>query len=101
MAYYEEEELNRFSESAITGLIFLRSYGMVPGLSGRWCSQRREKALIGLAWRMRSSVHTASMRFRILPGAGSNLDQMTEAIHMASAIRGGASLIMDCRLTSP
>jgi alkylhydroperoxidase/carboxymuconolactone decarboxylase family protein len=55
---------------------------------------KREKALIGLA-----VAHAIQCPYCIdsfsqgCLEAGSNLEQMTEAIHVASAVRGGASLI--------
>jgi 4-carboxymuconolactone decarboxylase len=55
---------------------------------------KREKALIGLG-----VAHAVQCPYCIEAysqaclESGSNLEQMTEAIHMASAIRGGASLI--------
>ena len=55
---------------------------------------RREKALIGLA-----VAHSIQCPYCIdsfsqqCLEAGSNLEQMTEAIHVASALRGGATLI--------
>lgn len=55
---------------------------------------RREKALIGLA-----VAHAVQCPYCIdafsqsCLESGSNMEQMTEAIHLASAVRGGASLI--------
>jgi len=55
---------------------------------------RREKALIGLA-----VAHALQCPYCIDAYAqsclesGSNMEQMTEAIHMGSALRGGAALI--------
>ena len=55
---------------------------------------RLEKALIGLA-----VAHALQCPYCIdaysqsCLEAGSNMEQMTEAIHMASALRGGASLV--------
>ncbi len=55
---------------------------------------KREKALIGLA-----VAHSIQCPYCIdsfsqaCLEAGSNMDQMTEAIHVTAAVRGGASLI--------
>jgi alkylhydroperoxidase/carboxymuconolactone decarboxylase family protein len=55
---------------------------------------RREKSLIGLA-----VAHALQCPYCIdafsqaCLESGSNMEQMTEAIHMASALRGGATLI--------
>jgi alkylhydroperoxidase/carboxymuconolactone decarboxylase family protein len=55
---------------------------------------KREKSLIGLA-----VAHAIQCPYCIdaysqqCLESGSNMDQMTEAIHVASAVRGGASLI--------
>jgi 4-carboxymuconolactone decarboxylase len=54
----------------------------------------REKALIALA--VAHAVHCPYCIDAYTRGsleAGSNLEEMTEAIHVASAIRGGATLI--------
>jgi alkylhydroperoxidase/carboxymuconolactone decarboxylase family protein len=54
----------------------------------------REKALIALA-----VAHAVQCPYcidahtRASMGAGSNMEEMTEAIHVAAAIRGGATLI--------
>jgi alkylhydroperoxidase/carboxymuconolactone decarboxylase family protein len=55
---------------------------------------RREKALIGLA--VAHALHCPYCIDAFSQScleAGSNMDQMTEAIHMVAAIRGGAALI--------
>ena len=55
---------------------------------------RREKALIGLAVaHALQCPYCKDANTQASLEAGSNMEQMTEAIHMASAIRGGAALI--------
>jgi alkylhydroperoxidase/carboxymuconolactone decarboxylase family protein len=95
MAYYEEEELNRFSEIGNHRPdLFEKFMAWYQACQEDGALTRREKALIGLA-----VAHAVQCPYCIdafsqsCLEAGSNLDQMTEAIHMASAIRGGASLI--------
>jgi alkylhydroperoxidase/carboxymuconolactone decarboxylase family protein len=95
MAYYEEEELSRFSEIGNHRPdLFEKFMAWYQACQEDGALTRREKALIGLA-----VAHAVQCPYCIdafsqsCLEAGSNLDQMTEAIHMASAIRGGASLI--------
>ncbi|QDU60797.1 Carboxymuconolactone decarboxylase family protein [Planctomycetes bacterium Pan216] len=93
--YYDPEDLPRFSEMGDDAPQlwekFQEYYGAVfePGaLSGR------EKALIALA-----VAHAVQCPYcidaytRDCLSKGSDVEQMTEAVHVASAIRGGASLV--------
>ncbi len=93
--YYKPEHLPRFGEIAEGNKeladAFFTYYGKVfqdGALSAR------EKALIALA-----VAHTVQCPYCIdaytqeCLEKGSNLDQMTEAVHVASAIRGGSSLV--------
>ena len=99
--YYKSEDLERFSSIGENRPElwekFAAWYGAVfaPGKLSK-----REKALIALA-----VAHAVQCPYCIdaytqasLEG-GSDLDQMTEAIHVAAAIRGGASLVhgVQCR----
>jgi alkylhydroperoxidase/carboxymuconolactone decarboxylase family protein len=95
MPYYEEEDLNRFSDIGNHRPdLFEKFMSWYEACQEDGALTRREKALIGLA-----VAHALQCPYCIdaysqsCLEAGSNLDQMTEAIHMASAIRGGASLI--------
>ena len=93
--YYHSEHLRGFAEIAEGGSDlaqkFFAYYGSVfaeGALSGR------EKALIALA-----VAHAVQCPYCIDAYSqgclehGADLDQMTEAVHVACAIRGGASLV--------
>ena len=93
--YYKPEHLPRFGEIAegnkALADAFFAYYGKVfqdGALSAR------EKALIALA-----VAHTVQCPYCIdaytsaCLEKGSDLEQMTEAVHVATAIRGGASLV--------
>ncbi len=95
MAYYEEDDLQRFSEIAKHRPdLFEKFMAWYQACQEDGALTRREKALIGLA-----VAHAVQCPYCIdafsqsCLEAGSNMEQMTEAIHLASAIRGGASLI--------
>jgi len=95
MSYYEEEDLNRFAEiGKYRPDLFEKFMAWYQACQEDGALSRREKALIGLA-----VAHAVQCPYCIdaysqsCLEAGSNIEQMTEAIHMASAIRGGASLI--------
>lgn len=93
--YYRAEDLDRFGEIGKHGpelfKKFMDWYGasLEPGTLSR-----REKVLVGLA-----VAHAIQCPYCIDAFAkscleeGMSLDHMTEAVHVASAIRGGASLI--------
>jgi alkylhydroperoxidase/carboxymuconolactone decarboxylase family protein len=93
--YYRPEDLPRFEEigkdASILAEKFFDYYGAVfeeGELS------EREKSLIALA-----VAHTIQCPYcidaytRACLEKGSNLAEMTEAVHVATAIRGGASLV--------
>ncbi|NND72303.1 MAG: 4-carboxymuconolactone decarboxylase [Rhodothermales bacterium] len=93
--YYRPEDLGKFGEiaegSPDLAKAFFSYYGQVfedGALSAR------EKALIALA-----VAHTVQCPYCIdafttdCLEKGSDLEQMTEAVHVAVAIRGGASLV--------
>jgi len=95
MAYYDEEDLNRFAEMGkYRPDLFEKFMAWYQACQEEGALSRREKALIGLA-----VAHAVQCPYCIdaysqaCLESGSNLEQMTEAIHMASAIRGGASLV--------
>ena len=92
MAYYEEDDLQRFSDIAKHRPdLFEKFMAWYQACQEEGALSRREKALIGLA-----VAHALQCPYCIdafsqsCLEAGSNMEQMTEAIHMASAIRGGA-----------
>ena len=93
--YYESKDLPRFAEIGAE----------VPELWEKWSAwynavfaagalSEREKALVALA-----VAHAVQCPYCIDAYSqaclekGSNLEQMTEAVHVAAAIRGGASLV--------
>jgi 4-carboxymuconolactone decarboxylase len=95
MPYYQEEDLDRFPDIGNHRPdLFEKFMAWYQACQEDGALTRREKALIGLA-----VAHAVQCPYCIdaysqsCLESGSNLDQMTEAIHMASAIRGGASLI--------
>jgi 4-carboxymuconolactone decarboxylase len=95
MTYYEEEDLQRFPEiGKHRPDLFEKFMAWYLACQEGGALSRREKALIGLA-----VAHALQCPYCIdsysqsCLEAGSNMEQMTEAIHMASAIRGGAALI--------
>ena len=95
MSYYEENDLNRFSEiGRHRPDLYEKFMAWYNAVQEEGALSRREKALIGLA-----VAHALQCPYCIDAYAqsclenGSNMEQMTEAIHLAAAIRGGASLI--------
>jgi alkylhydroperoxidase/carboxymuconolactone decarboxylase family protein len=95
MHYYEEDDLDRFGEiGKHRPDLFAKFMEWYNAVQEDGALSRREKALIGLA-----VAHALQCPYCIdaysksCLEAGSNMEQMTEAIHMASAIRGGAALI--------
>jgi len=94
-SYYKPEHLARFAEIAEgnDGLarLFFEYYGAV---FADGALSVREKALIALA-----VAHAVQCPYCIDAYSGeclkqgSDLEEMTEAIHVATAIRGGASLV--------
>jgi len=93
--YYKPEHLPRFSEIAEGSKpladAFFSYYGQV---FQDGALTAREKALIALA-----VAHTVQCPYCIDAytqdslAKGADLEQMTEAVHVACAIRGGASLV--------
>jgi alkylhydroperoxidase/carboxymuconolactone decarboxylase family protein len=94
--YYESADLARFGEVGThqKELIdkFFEYYNMATGTDG--ALTKREKQLIGLA-----VAHTIQCPYCIdaystgCLEAGADPAQMTESIHVAAAVRGGASLV--------
>jgi 4-carboxymuconolactone decarboxylase len=93
--YYDSEDLGRFSEigknSPELAAKFFEWYGAV---FADGALSAREKAVIALA-----VAHAVQCPYcidaysRDALEKGADLDQMTEAVHVAAAIRGGASLV--------
>ncbi len=93
--YYEHDDLKKFAEigkdAPELAQKFFDYYGAVFA-EGELSA--REKALIALA-----VAHTVQCPYCIdayttsCLEKGSNLGEMTEAVHVANAIRGGASLV--------
>ena len=100
--YYDNEHLARFADisegSPELAKKFFDYYGAVfaPG-----ALTEREKALIALA-----VAHTVQCPYCIDAYTttslekGADLEQMTEAVHVACAIRGGASLVHGMQMKS-
>ena len=95
-SYFEAEDLKKFGAIGKHGPehaeLFFKYYGAVTGTDG--ALTKREKALIALA-----VAHSEKCAYCIdayttaCLEAGANPAQMTEAVHVAAAIRGGASLV--------
>jgi alkylhydroperoxidase/carboxymuconolactone decarboxylase family protein len=93
--YYRDEDLGRFAEvgkhSPVLFKKFMEWYNasLEPGLL-----TKREKVLIGLA-----VAHALQCPYCIdaytqsCLGEGMSIEHITEAVHVASAIKGGATLI--------
>ncbi len=93
--YYEPSDLKRFREIAENatelGGKFFDYYGAVLS---EGALTEREKALIALAVAHAEQCPYCIDAFtRTCLEKGSNLDQMTEAVHVAAAIKGGAALV--------
>lgn len=93
--YYDDEDLARFAEMGRARPDLMEKFfGYYLATLEPGTLTRREKALIGLA-----VAHTVPCPYCIdsfaqtCLEAGSNIEEMTEAIHVASGIRGGATLI--------
>lgn len=93
--YYTPDDLNRFAEigkdAPELAKKFFDYYGSV---FAEGALTEREKALIALA-----VAHAVQCPYcidaytRSCLEKGTNLEEMTEAVHVATAIRGGASLV--------
>lgn len=93
--YYNDDDLQRFAEMGRERPDLMAKFFAYYGATLEdGALTKREKALIGLA-----VAHTIPCAYCIDSFAqtcletGANLAQMTEAIHVASGIRGGATLI--------
>ena len=93
--YYHDEDLARFEEMGKNAPELWEKFEAWYGAVFReGALTEREKNLIALA-----VAHAVQCPYCIdaftqsCLEKGSNLDQMTEAVHVASAIRGGSSLV--------
>ena len=95
MSYYEEEDLQRFEEvGKHKPELYEKFMAWYQACQEEGSLSKREKALVGLAVAVTIQCPYCIEAFTNSSlENGSNMDQMTEAIHLASAIRGGASLI--------
>ena len=95
MSYYEEEDLERFGDVGKNKPeLFEKFMAWYEACQDEGALSKREKALIGLAVAVTIQCpYCIDAYTNSSLENGSNMDQMTEAIHLASAIRGGASLI--------
>jgi alkylhydroperoxidase/carboxymuconolactone decarboxylase family protein len=94
-AYYHPADLGKFSEIAEGAPELARKFfDWYNAVFAEGALTAREKSLIALA-----VSHAVQCPYCIdayssdALAKGSNLDQMTEAVHVAAAIRGGASLV--------
>lgn len=95
MDYYKPEHLSHFGQvSAGNPELAEKFFAYYGAVFTEGALSVREKALIALA-----VAHTVQCPYCIDAYSkeclqqGSDLEQMTEAIHVATAIRGGASLV--------
>jgi len=93
--YYDAADLNRFGEIARgNGALAEKFFAWYHAVFAEGALTAREKSLIALA-----VAHAVQCPYCIdayskdALAQGSNLDEMTEAVHVAAAIRGGASLV--------
>lgn len=93
--YYNDKDLPRFGEIAQGSPELARKFfDWYGAVFAEGALSAREKSLIALA-----VAHAVQCPYCIDAYAkdalekGSDLDQMTEAVHVAAAIRGGASLV--------
>ena len=93
--YYDQEHLARFSDIGKNAPELWEKFSQWYGaVFAEGALSEREKSLIALA-----VAHAVQCPYcidaysRDALEKGADLDQMTEAVHVAAAIRGGASLV--------
>lgn len=93
--YYHKDDLGKFAEMGKDSPeLWEKFLGWYNAVFAEGALTEREKALIALA-----VAHTVQCPYCIdaytnaCLEKGSNVEQMTEAVHVAAAIRGGASLV--------
>ena len=95
-SHYEIDDLKKFGDIGRHGKehaeLFFKYYGAVTGQDG--ALTKREKALIALAVaQVVQCPYCIDAYSKESLTQGADLEQMTEALHVAAAIRGGASLV--------
>ncbi|NNE67268.1 MAG: 4-carboxymuconolactone decarboxylase [Pyrinomonadaceae bacterium] len=95
MSYYEEQDLHNFDKvGEHAPELYEKFMAWYQACQEEGALSKREKALIGLAVAVTIQCPYCIDAFTNSSlESGSNMEQMTEAMHLASAIRGGASLI--------
>ena len=100
--YYDSEDLKKFPEiSKNRSELGDKFFAWYSAVFEDGALSAREKSLIALA-----VAHAVQCPYCIDAYSadalekGSDLDQMTEAVHVASAIRGGASLVHGVQMRS-
>lgn len=95
MSYYEENDLGKFGDVGKQRPdLFAKFMEWYNASQQEGALSKREKALIGLA-----VAHTVQCPYCIdaftqsCLESGSNAEQMTEALHVSAAVRGGAALV--------
>ena len=95
MSYYEENDLGKFANlGKHSPDLFAKFMEWHNAVQEEGALSKREKALIGLA-----VSHVVQCPYCIdaytqsCLESGSNAEQMTEAIHVSAAVRGGAALV--------
>ena len=95
MHYYHSHDLGRFSEiGEAAPKLAEKFFGWYGAVFEDGALSKREKAVIALA-----VAHAVQCPYCIDAYAndalkqGADLEQLTEAVHVAAAIRGGASLV--------
>lgn len=93
--YYHKDDLGKFADMGKDAPeLWDKFLGWYSAVFAEGSLTEREKALIALA-----VAHTVQCPYCIDAYSnaclekGSNMEQMTEAVHVAAAIRGGASLV--------
>jgi 4-carboxymuconolactone decarboxylase len=93
--YYKQEDLERFPEIGKAAPELWQKFSeWYASVFGPGALTKREKSLIALA-----VAHAVQCPYCIdaytqeCLSQGADMQQMTEAVHVASAIRGGASLV--------
>lgn len=93
--YYEQNDLNRFADMGRDAPELWEKFSAYYGaVFEDGALSEREKALIALA-----VAHAVQCPYcidaytQVSLEKGSNLEQMTEAVHVATAIKGGAALV--------
>ena len=94
-AYYHSHDLDKFADMGKgNNALWDKFMGYYSAVFAEGALTEREKALIALA-----VAHTVQCPYCIDSYTqaslekGSNVEEMTEAVHVACAIRGGASLV--------